>query len=354
MFSNFDLIYDLSMVSTHGPLLYDRFSKEYLSKNYLQKKILIFTRSKSSFNNIKNKNLTIKRIYFNNFILRNIELQIKILWIFITNKTNTYYSPFDISPIFNPVKNKIIALRNPTPFIKNSRSKISKLIFFFIVSVSVNKCKKIICPSNFAKRLYRRYYQIPNEKLFIIYHGFENENFKKKNLYNFKYIIFLSNFYYHKNFHLVLDSYIKYLDNSSSGIKLLAIGSIINKEYFKNLTLKIPKKYSNMILFKHDLNRESVINSLLYSEFLFLPTEAETFCHPFCEAQIYKKKILCLNNSFSKEICRNNAIYSAKNTKDLSKNISKAILSKKRIVKGDYLRSYNFEMNSTFDLIFLY
>ena len=38
MNNKIDLIYDLSMVNTHGPLLYDRFSKEYLIKNFNKKK----------------------------------------------------------------------------------------------------------------------------------------------------------------------------------------------------------------------------------------------------------------------------------------------------------------------------
>ena len=218
--------------------------------------------------------------------------------------------------------------------------------------MTVKSCKKVICPSNFSMRLYRRYYKIPNNKFKIIYHGFENENFIKKNPYTFKYIIFLSNFYFHKNFHLVIDSYLKFISNTNSNIKLLAIGSIINKNYFTNVIKKIPIKYSDMIIFKHDLDRESVINSLFFSEFLFLPTEAETFCHPFCEAQIYKKKILCLDNAFSKEICKKNAIYSPKKIDDLEKNISLTLSLDKDILNNTILKHYQLEMRTTFDLFF--
>jgi hypothetical protein len=83
-----------------------------------------------------------------------------------------------------------------------------------------------------------------------------------------------------------------------------------------------------------------------------LPTQGETFCHPFVEALFNNIKIVCLDNAISKEICTNNAFFAKKNIISIKDNVIIA-LNHKTDFNLKLLHRYNSdsEFNKTFALL---
>lgn len=347
-----DLLVDLSCVGTFGTKLYEEYLYKFLLTNYLNKKILVLTTSDIKIR--LKKNVFIKKIPFKNLLIRNLIIQFYIPFLVYFYDIKYTYTPFDVSYLFKRKETKILGLRNPTPFIKKSRGYVSKLIFYYLVYAGCQNSDKFITPTFFSLNLFKKKYKINKNQIYKIYHGHEI-SFNEVRIQENNYIIFISNFYFQKNLHLAIPAFENYcIENKDYDLKFIIIGSVIDKSYYNYLLSMIDNDFRHRIIFKFSLNRDLLLSYLKNSRFLFLPTEAETFCHPFAEAQNLNKFILCLNNSFSKEVCQNNAIYSAKSIRELSKNIKLLINNPDhfQLKKNNLLLSLHEEFDKTFKVIF--
>ena len=299
---------DLSSVNTFGTKKYDRQLFNYISKYKQTEKFLILCSQYSSFYNYKNKNIIVIVNPFNNAFLRYLYGCIKLYKYYFFDKIEYYYFPFDLS--FFYVRKKIVALRNPSPFIKRSRSYLSRYFLFFIIKFSITEKTNFLVPSNFAKRLFSINYKIKRNKFEIIYHSFEN-NIKLRHTKDKNLIIFFSNFYPQKNLDLAIKAFnLLSIEENYKNLRLEIFGSKINEKYFKYI--KSISSFNKRINFNLNCKNDVLNDSLAKANILILPTQGETFCHPFVEAMFNNIKIVCLDNAISREICVNNTFFEKK------------------------------------------
>ena len=344
----FEYFIDLSSVNTFGTKKYDRQLFNYITSYKKNEKFLILCSKHSSFYNFKNKNIKVINNPFNNAYLRYLYGCIRLLKYYFSDVIKYYYFPFDVS--FFYIKKKVVALRNPSPFIKKSRSYFSRYLLFFIIKSSITDKTIFLAPSNFAIRLFSFNYKIIRSKFNLIYHSYERDvDLKKTKDENL--IIFISNFYPQKNLDLTIKAFnLLTSENKYRNLKLEIFGSIINNKYYEFLKeISISNKKIN---FNLNCKNDFLKKSISQANVMVLPTEGETFCHPFVEAMFNGVKTVCLDNAISREICVYNTFFAKKNINSIKDSIVLA-LNQKTDLNLKLLQRYDFahEFKKTFDLI---
>lgn len=345
---SFKYFIDLSSVNTFGTKKYDKQLFNYINNSKTNESFLILCSKHSLFYNYKSKNIKVVFNPFNNAFLRYLFGCLLIYKYYFFGMIKYYYFPFDIS--FFYVKKKLIALRNPSPFIKKSRSGLSRYLLFYLIKFSITNKTDFLVPSNFAKRLFSYNYKIKRNKLNVIYHSHEN-NYEPIRFKNKDSIIFFSNFYPQKNLDLVIKAFdLLTFDKNYQNLTLEIFGSVISDKYYKYLK-KISSKNSR-IKFNLDCKNDVLNYSISKANILILPTHGETFCHPFVEAMFNNVKIVCLNNAISREICINNTFFAKKNIISIKDSVIIA-LKHKTDFNLKLLQRYNSdsEFSKTFALL---
>ena len=185
----------------------------------------------------------------------------------------------------------------------------------FVVPKILKKCKCIITVSNFEKNNIVSKLNIPEERITMIYNGY-NEWFKptqdldlvyKKYIDDLGYFFFLGNTDPKKNTERTLIAYSQYLDKSDVKRKLLMAD--LNKDYLEDIIERnhIENIKNNIVMPGYIVNSD--LPFIYNGAFAFLYTSLrESFGIPLLEAMACGTPVITSNTSSMPEIGGKNAI----------------------------------------------
>ncbi len=187
---------------------------------------------------------------------------------------------------------------------------------FYMRRVIKNSCRwasKIIAVSRSTKRDLKRLYKVPEEKIEVIYEGYEKvSNIKyqisninsKFQIPNFKFLLFIGRLEKRKNIIGIIKAFEILKEKFNVPHKLVLVGG---KGYgFKNAKIKMQKsKYRKDIVLTGFVSDEEKWELLKEAEVFLFPTFYEGFGLPILEAQSVGTPVVASDNSSIPEISAN-------------------------------------------------
>ena len=170
----------------------------------------------------------------------------------------------------------------------------------------LDNCDKIICISKNTKKDLQEIYDIPPEKMEVIYLGHPDKLENLKNEFNFPYILYVGTRWKYKNFERFINAYsINHKINSNFKLVIFGGGKFTESEF------DIFKKYN---IKNEDIIHLSGDNDILFRCYQFAslfvyPTLYEGFGLPILESMVYGCPVACSNTSSLPEVAGNAALY---------------------------------------------
>jgi glycosyltransferase involved in cell wall biosynthesis len=171
----------------------------------------------------------------------------------------------------------------------------------------VKSAEKIIVVSNNTKKDIMKYWNIPEEKISVIYHGIDRkcpiENYNNI-IIGYPYILFVGQRHAYKNFKNAALAF-SILSKKYPDLKLVCTGPVCKKSEFE--FLKSIEIFDKTIFFQAS---EDEMDSLYhYAEMMIFPSYYEGFGMPLLEAMIHQCPVICSDRSCFPEIAGNAALY---------------------------------------------
>ena len=212
---------------------------------------------------------------------------------------------------------------------------------------NINDCSHIICISKKTKKNLKKFYDIDEKKIHIIYHGLRSKKFSRNiNLKNKKkFILFIGQRNGYKNFKnfVIAFSKSKFLIEN---YKIVCFGgnsfSSNEKKLFRNL-----KILSNINHFSG--NDKKIFNYYKKASLFINPSLKEGFGLTNLEAMSFGCPVICSDIDIFKEILGESSLYfDPSNTKKIMYKLEKVLKSKslrKIMIKKGYKRLDYFNIN---------
>lgn len=172
---------------------------------------------------------------------------------------------------------------------------IKKIFFKFFEINFLKMASSIIIPSPYI--LYETKKYLPSNNLTYLEIGFDENKIDKKKQINKGHMLFVGNIEHRKGLHLLVES-LNILKEDNNNFFVNVIGSIIEKDYFDNLT-EIIKKYGleNNIIFHGRVSNEEKNIYFQNSDFFIFPSLLEGYGMVIIEAMSYGLPVVAFNNS---------------------------------------------------------
>ncbi|HHT9113660.1 MAG TPA: glycosyltransferase family 4 protein [Candidatus Wunengus sp. YC65] len=296
------------------------------------------------------------------FQIPNLSTTLRLLWeqLFLWYVLKKYradilYSPANIGLIIFPFPT-IIMIQTVAPFDLNMIKKQNiyyRLKFNFLrvlTSLSVRKAKNVIFISDKARKELSHYYNLPEHKTSLIYHG-RSVLFKPdldydrlqeiKHKYNLnKFILYVSNIYKYKNFFELIHAFSLIKNQIDSHLKLVLVGKSFDDQYTQSLkNLVLEKQMKDRIIFLGHLPYEELPYFYVLCQLFVYPSTCESFGMTLVEAMACGAPILSSNIEPMPEICQDAAIYfDPFNPQEISEKI-KSVLADNSLLKRLNIRS---------------
>ncbi|MBU3133161.1 glycosyltransferase family 4 protein [Clostridium gasigenes] len=244
---------------------------------------------------------------FKSIILRSYRLK---NWIKINSKEDIlHYSPTQHGVNVKGIK-QIITIHDLMP-LYFPKGRIHQYIYYkYILKRVINKSNLIITVSNNTKKDILKEYKIKEDKIKVIYNGFDkimepiDKNYSRKyirNKYNVEnYILMVGIHYNYKNLHRVIEAY----DNNKDKLKypIVIVGGFDCKYGHELKKLVSDKNLQDRVRFLGFVSDEDK-NKLYQAAKLFIyPSLYEGFGLPVLEAMENKTVVACSNTSSLPEV----------------------------------------------------
>jgi len=250
----------------------------------------------------------------------------------------------------------IFSITDPLFFIKRKPfHKIIRNYFKCITRRSLNKCDIIITVSYFCKNEIKKYFNISNKRIEVIYNApgitFEESKYPTKRLIDDEYIFYLGNFRSYKNVDVLIHGFKIYLSKYSNkkDIKMVIAGNDSDKQV-KFLTDEL--NIRERIIFFLIPSDEQVYNLYNYASALILPSKYEGLGLPPLEAMTFGVPVIISDAKALVETSGSAALIFRRNDpEDLSKAI-KTILDDSNlrhdlVKKGfENVKKYNWKQSA--------
>src|SRR3989338_11426010 len=193
---------------------------------------------------------------------------------------------------------------------------------------AVEKARAIIAPSEFGKQDLLRFYNIPEDKIYVIYEGVselritnyelringktdyqeQKAQLKTKNL--LPYLLYVGSFYPHKNIERLIDAFHLIRTKYSLDLKLVLVGK---KDYFqKQVQQYLTTKYSlvtTLCIFYGRASDDELAELYQNAALYVFPSLYEGFGLPPLEAMSYGVPVVASNTPCIREVCGDAALY---------------------------------------------
>jgi len=288
---------------------------------------LIFLKEKPIKKMPQSNNFFKYEVVKGSFLWSQLFLPVKL---FLKTNINVFFSPAHYLPRFTKIPS-VVTIHDlsyfyyPDDFLPSDLYKLKNWTKY-----SVNKAKKIIAVSKTTKKDLMKFYQVPDEKIKVIYNGYEKnlitQSPKNKNWIKDKnYILYVGTLQPRKNILTLIDAFYQFI-KSYPQFKLIVVGKkgwLFEKIFQKVENLKLEDK----IIFTDYVNDQKLI-SLYQNAFCFvLPSFYEGFGIPILEAMSFGCPVISSFASSLPEIGADACLYfDPKSSNDL---YNKLILLKK-------------------------
>lgn len=240
---------------------------------------------------------------------------------FKVKKDDIIYHPFQYLSIFSKAK-QVFTIHDLIPMYYPQVAKHQYFYYKYIMPILLKKASKVVCISNNTKNDILKFYDIDDNKIEVIYNGYDSKLFNVENVdstilnkYNidYKYLMMIGPSYEHKNMHFVIEAFSKIKDDINCN--LLIIGKDSNyKRRLIDLVKKENLKSRVKFLGYVDINDLPSIYGC--AECLIYPSLYEGFGFPIVESMACGTKVICANTSCLPEVGGNSAIYFDINDKE--------------------------------------
>lgn len=307
-------------------------------------------------------------ISFQNYSYKTIELDIpnklkykyiwQTLWLnsfvylhTLIKKPTIFISPSFIMPYFTRKNTKYITVIHDLCSIRsNEMSKYSQFIFNLSIKITLKKADTIITVSETIKKEMINHFNIPNERVKVIYNSIaehiincknNTDILKKYNILKNKYILSVATLNKRKNIPELIKAF-EAISDKYPELKLVLVGGMGNENREK-LT-----KHSNIIFTGYIPDEEIPIlykNALLY----VFPSLYEGFGTPIIEAQYSGCPIVCSDISVFREIAGNGAEFCKPDAQSISKKLEYLIKNtniREKLIKYGYANVRRFSLEN--------
>lgn len=266
-----------------------------------------------------------------------------------------FHGVSNILPFFKKKGIKYIVTVHDLSFLifPKNHNKLFNLYYYYIVKISLNNADIIVADSLNTKKDIIRFYNIPKDKIKVVYLGVNNLFFEpktKKRLIKDKYFFSITTHLERKNIFSILKVLAK--NKTLHDFKYLIVGNI-DKIQFKKLNMEIEKLNlkDRIILFGY-ASEEELINLYQNTEFFIYPSFYEGFGLPVIEAMACKCPVITSNNSSLIEITPNKDwLINPYDLKDIEKKMEMLLdLSKserKKLIENNYKFAKKFTWDNT-------
>jgi glycosyltransferase involved in cell wall biosynthesis len=277
--------------------------------------------------------------------------QIRLSFSLLKEKPDALWMPMHNIPYFKPKNIKTVVTIHdlafkyfPECFTKWELAKLN-----FLAKMAITKSDKIITISESSKKDILKFYpKIKEEKIKVIYHGFDEELFKKKNdgdnenlrsihtkykIPDTKYLLYVGAVQPRKNLEVLIEAFERIKNNEKyKDLKLVLAGekAWLWKDVFKRIN-DSPNKSD--IITPGKIKFEDLGHLMRGAEIFCFPSLYEGFGLPILEAFSAQVPVICANNSSLPEVAGDAALYfEGHDSQELAQNI-------KSILEDDALKN---------------
>lgn len=287
-----------------------KYFQKWANKNL---KFIIYLKRKPFYDLPKENQYFRYQVVKGNFFWLQFFLPLKI---FFNNNIDLFFSPAHYSPRFIKIPT-VVTIHDlsyfyyPQEFLRVDLYKLK-----YWTKYSVKKAKKIIAVSKNTKRDLIKFYQIPEEKIEVVYNGYEKLSYNKKELPQIqnklfnskeKYILFVGTIQPRKNLSILIKAF-SIFSKTYPQFKLLIVGKkgwLYQKIFNEVKNLSLEKK----IIFTDFVNDKELAN-LYYQAFcLVMPSLYEGFGIPILEAMSFDCPVISSFSSSLPEIGGDACLY---------------------------------------------
>ena len=256
-------------------------------------------------------------------------------------KDDVVYHPFQYLSLFT--KNKqIITIHDLIPLYYPKVAKHQNFYYKYIMPMLLKKAYKIVCISENTKNDLKKFYDVENDKIEVIYNGYDSKLFNKKNLkpevlekYNINsdYMVIVGGGYKHKNLEIAIKAFIEVKETEK--YKLVIVGG--NSAYIREVKELVKEmKLENRVLFVGYVPDKDLKYLYAFSYAFIYPTLYEGFGLPILEASACGTVVLCSNNSSLPEVYGNSALsFNPMDMEDIKEKIK--LIIKDKNLRGDLI-----------------
>ncbi|MFA6080837.1 MAG: glycosyltransferase family 1 protein [Patescibacteria group bacterium] len=270
----------------------------------------------------------------------------KFLWsqiylpfeLYLNKGINVYFSPAHYLPRLCPVPQVVTVhdlayLYFPKEFTKKDLWQLKNW-----TDVSIKKARQIIAVSKTTKKDIIKNYGIDENKVSVIYNGYEKQITEKTSAVKLKkFILFVGTIQPRKNLEILIDAFEKFIQTNND-FRLVVVGK--KGWLYENIFEKVKiMKLENKVIFTGHITDEELVSYYTNAFCLTLPSLYEGFGIPVLEAMSYNCPVIASFSSSLPEIGGDACLYfDPKNSDDLLekfnilKNNDK--LRKELILKG--------------------
>lgn len=234
--------------------------------------------------------------------LKKLWTQIRLSWEMLKNPVDVLFIPAHSFPFFT--KKLVITIHGlEYENVPQTYSWWQRIKSRFLTKRSAKKADKIIVPSRFVKNDLIRFYKINPEKIFVVYHGI-NQNYEvgiKNNEFINKYILCIGGTHKRKNIGKLVEAFEVLQKKYTTEYELILVGLkfIIHNSKFKA---------NKNIILKDFISEPEKWNLLRNAAALVYPSLCEGFGFPPLEAQRVGVPVVSSNVSAIPEILSDSAL----------------------------------------------
>ena len=253
----------------------------------------------------------------------------RLLWTqfvlpFKVSKDDILYHPFQYICLFSRSK-QVMTVHDFIPMYYPEVAKHQYRYYKYLMPFLIKKAYKIVCISQNTKKDLLKFYNVSEEKIEVIYNGYDenlfnndklNKDILKKYNINYKYMLMVGASYPHKNLDIVIKAF-----KDIEDCKLVVVGK--ESDYIKRLKLLCKElNIEHKINFVGYVSDKDLKDLYGFSVSFLYPTLYEGFGLPIIEAMACGTTVICSDNSSLPEVSNDAALtFNAKSVSDIKEKI---------------------------------